>query len=205
MYVTQTLNRNAKVHAYCTFLPTRHPALTPSPCQLDCCSQSRIVQKLLREADKNSIRRGKKSSEIAVQQSSLEPRVEQPQTPYHTLKNSREGAAFPRTTSTRPPWHRNPETENEQAKTRLSSWGLKKSYEANPSGRRCKQGCTTSASENSKNSVSDRCRRIGRWWHGQERRDCERTWPVDMPGGVLVRRNQSLKSSVPRSSNFSES
>jgi hypothetical protein len=154
--VTQTLNRNAKVHAYCTFLPTRHPALTPSPCQLqlDCCSQSRIDQKLLRAADKNSISRGKKSSEIAVQQSSLKCQVEQPQTPYHTLRNSGEGAAFPRTTSTRPPWHRNPETENEQAKMRLSSWGLKKSYEAHPSRRRCKQGCTTSASENSKNSGS---------------------------------------------------
>jgi len=113
------------VYVYCTFLPTRHPALTPSPCQFDCCSQSRIEPETLEGSRQNSIRQREKSSEIAVQQSSLESRVEQPQTPHHTLKNSREGAAFPRTTSTRPPWHRNPETENEQAKTRLSSWSSK--------------------------------------------------------------------------------
>src|SRR5216683_3182212 len=53
--------------------------------------------------------------------------------------------------------------------------------------------------------VPDRCRRIGRWWHRQKRRGCERTWLVDMPGGVSVQLNQSPKSSVPRSSNFSES
>lgn len=59
--MTQTLNRNAKVYVYCTFLPTRHPALTPSPCQLDCCSQSRIDQKLLRAADKTQSVKGKKA------------------------------------------------------------------------------------------------------------------------------------------------
>ena len=90
-----------------------------------------------------------------MQQSSLECQVEQRQTPYHTLKNSREGAAFPRTTSTRPPWHtQKPRDRERTSKNGSLKLGPQKSYEAHPSRRRCKQGCTTSASENSKNSVS---------------------------------------------------
>ena len=184
------------MYVYCTFVPTRHPALTPSPCQLqlDCCSQSRIDQKLLRAADKNSIRRGKKSSEIAVQQSSLKCQVEQPQTPYHThlrthvkvqrfraqLRQGRHGTETQR-----------PRTSKQK---RDSQAGVSKVLRGGSVSAKVQTGVHNFRLRKLKAQCQapDRCRRIGRWWYGQKRRDCERTWPVDKRGGVLARRNQSL-------------
>jgi hypothetical protein len=99
-----------------------------------------------------------------------------------------------------------PRDRERTSKNETLKLGSQKSYEADPSRRRCKQGCTTSASENSKLSVRRRTD-VGESDVGGTGRKGETAKGLgqSISEAVSVQLNQSLKSSVPRSSNFSES
>jgi len=80
---------DAKVYGYCTFWPTHHPALTPSPYTV---AESKRRARHRGGSRKLNPTRNPRNPRIAVRQSKPSSRATKPQTITHVL-DSREGAA----------------------------------------------------------------------------------------------------------------